>query len=506
MTVLNDDWERKGAFYTPKIWVEKSQEYLAKVFGENWQDEYYIWDCCCGTGNLLAGLVNPYNIWASTIDQADVDILHASINNRKCNLLDSHVFRFDFLNGNFDDLPKELRDIINDPEKQKKLIIYINPPYAEGGNYTGRTKSGVATNYAVNQELKPLIGKATNELSALFFGHTRQAMPAAHLAAFASVKYVSAYNFRKYREFFKADYRGGFICLANTFDNVQGQFPIGFLVWSFSSVNDFPQAIQTDIYDAKGWFIGHKHFYNGFHYINEWMDSIKTSDSPIGYLSCKLNEFQYNQYICICNTKEQLPYGCKSVAVTEENLIEACIYLAVRHSIGLTVPHKEKWIRHNDPFLFPDKKYKRNTKFLNDCLIFSLFHEKNKITSQSGVNHWIPFTAREVSAKDNFRSSFMSGYLKQRGKFSKEAELILAAGKALWIYYHEKTRKLRTPPVDASLYEIREFFKERNKQGRMNTKSKDEKFNELDKTLKNALRALALNIRAKVYEYGFLKR
>jgi type I restriction-modification system DNA methylase subunit len=54
---LLDDRERKGAFYTPQIWVEKSQEYLAKVFGENWQDEYYIWDCCCGTGNLLAGLL-----------------------------------------------------------------------------------------------------------------------------------------------------------------------------------------------------------------------------------------------------------------------------------------------------------------------------------------------------------------------------------------------------------------------------------------------------------------
>ena len=506
LLVPQDIRERKGSFFTPQIWVEKSQEYLAKVFGENWQDEYYIWDCCCGTGNLLAGLVNPYNIWASTIDQADVDIVHTSINNRKCNLLASHVFRFDFLNGNFDDLPEGLRDIINDPEKQKKLIVYINPPYAEGGNYTGRTKSGVATNYAVNQALKPLIGKATNELSALFFGHARQAIPTAHLAAFASVKYVSAYNFRQYRQFFKADYRGGFICLSQTFDNVQGAFPIGFLIWSFSSANDFPKTIQTDIYDAKGWFVGHKNFYNAHQYINEWMDSVKTGDKPIGFLSCKLNEFQYNQYVCICNTKEQLPYGSKCVAVTEENLIESCIYLAVRHSIGLTVPHKEKWVRHNDSFLLPDKKYKRSAKFPNDCLIFALFHEKNKIDSRTGINHWIPFSAREVGAKDNFRSTFMSDYLQQRGKFSKEAEAVLAAGKFLWMYYHEKTKKLRTPPVNVSLYEIREFFKERDEKGRMKTKSTDDKFTELDKTLKHALKTLALNIRTKVYEFGFLKK
>ena len=123
-----------------------------------------------------------------------------------------------------------------------------------------------------------------------------------------------------------------------------------------------------------------------------------------------------------------------------------------------------------------------------------------------GINHWIPFSTRDVSAKDNFHSRFMSDYLKQRGKFSKEAKAVLEAGKALWIYYHEKTKKLRTPPVDASLYEIREFFKERNKQGRINTKSKDIKFAELDKALKSTLKKLATSIGTKVYEYGFLKK
>jgi hypothetical protein len=58
------DRERKGAFYTPRIWVELSQKYIADVLGANWQDEYYVWDCAAGTGNLLAGLTNKYNVWA----------------------------------------------------------------------------------------------------------------------------------------------------------------------------------------------------------------------------------------------------------------------------------------------------------------------------------------------------------------------------------------------------------------------------------------------------------
>ncbi|WP_187150979.1 hypothetical protein [Treponema endosymbiont of Eucomonympha sp.] len=44
------------------------------------------------------------------------------------------MFQFDFLNDSFDKLTAELKKIIGDPEKRKKLIVYINPPYAEAGN------------------------------------------------------------------------------------------------------------------------------------------------------------------------------------------------------------------------------------------------------------------------------------------------------------------------------------------------------------------------------------
>ena len=69
LLVPQDVRERKGSFFTPAIWVEKSQQYIAVVLGENWQEEHYVWDCCAGTGNLLAGLTNRYRIWASTLDQ-----------------------------------------------------------------------------------------------------------------------------------------------------------------------------------------------------------------------------------------------------------------------------------------------------------------------------------------------------------------------------------------------------------------------------------------------------
>ena len=53
LLVPQDIREIKGAYFTPQMWVQKSQEYLADVLGDNWQDEYYIWDCCAGTGNMV---------------------------------------------------------------------------------------------------------------------------------------------------------------------------------------------------------------------------------------------------------------------------------------------------------------------------------------------------------------------------------------------------------------------------------------------------------------------
>ena len=52
LLVPQDVRERKGSFFTPKRWVELSQQYLAAELGEDWQDEYYVWDCAAGTGNF----------------------------------------------------------------------------------------------------------------------------------------------------------------------------------------------------------------------------------------------------------------------------------------------------------------------------------------------------------------------------------------------------------------------------------------------------------------------
>jgi hypothetical protein len=172
LLVPQDVRERKGSFFTPQIWVELSQRYIADTLGEDWQDEYYVWDCAAGTGNLLNGLTNKYNIWASTLDRQDVDVMHDRIENG-ANLLHDHVFQFDFLNDSFDKLPAGLKKIIDSPLARKKLVIFINPPYAEASNKK-TLKGGIEGNRGVeqsetNKKYAKILGQGNAELFAQFF-------------------------------------------------------------------------------------------------------------------------------------------------------------------------------------------------------------------------------------------------------------------------------------------------------------------------------------------------
>ncbi|AFI06497.1 hypothetical protein [Helicobacter cetorum] len=237
LLVSDDVRERKGAFFTPKIWVEKSQEYLAKILGQDYQDEYIIWDCAGGTGNLLSGLINKANLYLSTLDKSDVSIVKERIKNG-AKLLENHVFQFDFLNDDFfsEKVPKSLQEILKDQEKLKKLIIYINPPYAEASTTatrhgTGNNKPEVATTTFYTKN-KSELGSAGRELFAQFFMRIYKELNGVTLASFSTLKNLQGSNFKKFREVFKAEFKGGFMVPADSFDNVKGQFPIGFLVWN----------------------------------------------------------------------------------------------------------------------------------------------------------------------------------------------------------------------------------------------------------------------------------
>ena len=97
----------------------------------------------------------------------------------------------------------------------------------------------------------------------------------------------------------------------------------------------------------------------------------------------------------------------------------------------------------------------------------------------------------------------IGGYENKALQFSDEAIGLFDAGRELSKYYHSQ----KDINVNASFYDIREYFQGRNeKTGRMNNKSTEEKYTELIADLRQKQHILANKIKPKIYEYEFLIR
>ena len=528
LLVPQDIRERKGAFFTPRQWVELSQKYLTDYLGENWQDEYYIWDCAAGTGNLLAGLTNKYNIYASTLDQADVNVMHERIEHG-ANLLKNHVFQFDFLNDEFipqkegGKMPDSLYEIISDEEKRKKLVIYINPPYAEAGTTrqrtgTGVNKENVSKGNKTHTKYKPIIKQAANEIFALFLIRIYKEIPQCKIAEFSKLKIVQSSNFSYFRNEYRAKLEKIFIVPANTFDNVKGKFPIGFKIWN-GEINEIFDRIISSAYiyekgeikrDIDEIFILPKS------YITKWIKKGNQKEN-IGMMNSGRTDFQNQNLVHIQNETNDKGH---SIYIDKNNLIFTSIFFTIRWVIEAT------WKNDRRQYEIPTDSWQTDTEFQNDCLAYTLFHGQNRISSKEGINHWIPFTEQEVDAPERFASNFMTDFIKGKIKpteeehqkifnqdnlnlipsaplvFSSEAQAVFDAGKELWRYY----MKQENSNPNASLYDIREHFQGRNDKGKMNNNSNDETYTQLIGKLREALKVLAEKITTKVFEYGFLRK
>ncbi len=501
LLVPQDIREIKGAYFTPQIWVQKSQEYLADVLGENWQDEYYIWDCCAGTGNMENGLTNKYNVWASTLDQSDVDIMKDRINNG-ANLLESHIFQFDFLNDKFEDkCPQDLLEILKDEKRRKKLIIYINPPIKEPTssktivNKNSKHIDGVSDS-KIKQKYQKLLNQGTKELSTQFLIRIYCEIPNAFIASFCTLKYLLGVNSKEFRQIFKAKLEKMFIVPANTFDNVKGKFPYGFFIWNTQIKNKFESA-TSDMYDKDGNYVGIKTITANYTLnIKDWLRKYNNKVNPIGYLVRGSADVQNNNTVYVTLSPSQSVLNASNAnLITKNNLIVNCVFFSVRRSI------KDTWINDRDQYLFPNNNWETDKEFQSDCLVYTLFHEQNHIKSDEGKNHWIPFTEQEVDAKNNFTSHFMTDFIKEKGiEFSDTAKKVLYSGKELYKYYHSKSDS----NPNASFYDIRMYFQGLNDKGKMNSNSIDETYSMLLWDLRQKLKKLEKEIIPKIYEYGFL--
>ena len=530
-----DERSFKGAFYTPLHIVDKAYDLLAQTLGKNWQQHYIVWDMCCGVGNLEVKHSNHRNIFMSTLDQADIDVMKAS---HTC--VAATKFQYDYLNDDVDDfgqidysrsnkMPEALRQAIADAKAgkkgAKKILVLMNPPYGETGSGVGRgdtNKKGIEQS-RINAMMD--FGYASKELFVQFLARIQRELPGAMVAMFSKLKYVNAPNFEKFRQQWKTEYLGGFVVHSKAFEGLKGDFPIGFLVWDTSKGKTIG-SITTDVVGKDGSAGGKKSFFNlpASTYLNAWIEKPKTNDSlalpltnaftistnprlkkscdeMVGYLYASNNDLQHAAQETLITSSIYTGGNGGGLYIKQDNLWKVAVLFTVRRLI------KPTWLNDRDQFLQPTGEL--SSEFRADCLLWMLFNGSNLSAGANDlewndkkwalVNHFIPFTETEVGASDRFESDFMSVYLSKM-TLSREAQQVMDEGRKLWKKFHatkfeKKIRdefKLNRP--DAGWYQIRRALE-------ANADSEAVDF----EPFKEAYAALSAKLRPQVYGLGFLR-
>ena len=532
----------KGAFYTPLHVVDKAYEYLEKLLGKTWQKNYIVWDMCCGVGNLEVKHSSYRNIFMSTLDSADIDIIKST---KTC--VGATVFQYDYLNDDITDdgsidysitgkMPQALIDAINekDKKKKKKILVLINPPYAEATNFDNiadgyrgeqaQNKSGVASLSKVRQTMMGNYGKAANEISSQFLVRLAKEIPDATVAMFCTTKYVSAENFEDFRKQWKSEYVGGFLCPSWLFDGLSGKFPISFLVWKTGGQKDFPEDVLVDVFDEDLEFVSQKRFYapKKDELLNKWFKRVRTNkdkpvvplknavsvstskaylqtwaDEAIAYLHCNSNDMQHaGQTTSLYSSVFGSAHG---LYVTKDNFEQVAMTFVARRV------ERPTWLNDRDQFYKPTGEVPE--EFVNDCVVWMVFNRCNKTASSDSLiwegkpwkltNHFIPFTEQEVGAPDKFESYFLSDWLKDK-TLSDEAKEVLEKGKELWaLYFSDRCeKKLRdeyhVTNSSVGWFQVRRILAERYG---------EDVFDEFNV----AYSGLTTKLHSQVYEFGFLR-
>ncbi|MBQ9226973.1 MAG: hypothetical protein IJ177_12480 [Fibrobacter sp.] len=537
-----DERTFKGAYYTPLPVVDKAYDLLEKTLGANWQRDYYVWDMCCGVGNLEAKHSNHHHLFMSTLDEEDVDIMKAA---KIC--VGAARFQYDYLNDDITDtgeidysltdkIPQSLRDVIRDAnEGKKKLLVLINPPYAEVGSAFNASSKENTAKTGVNKTRfgqfgMKKYGKASNELFTQFVARIAKEIPNATLAMFSTLKYVNAQTMETFRNNWGSKYLAGFAIHSKSFDGIKGDFPIGFLIWK-TSIKEcvFPEEISCEVLDKNVVPIGEKKFYSATNdkYLANWIGRpkpnaieiipLKNAISPatrttdlrckfwsngaVGYMRVNSNDMQQANDTSLFSSGYSGGHG---FYVNEDNLSRLAVIFSVRKVVNYS------WLNDRDQFLQPNGEL--SEEFKNDCLVYMLFNGSNLTAGANGlewngkkwniVNHFIPFTETEVEATDQFESDFMVRYMD--GKiFSAEAQAVLDEGKKIWQAYfkqsfnHKIHEEFKLNRSDVGWYQIRMALKAQNDSGNAIPVNFE--------PFEAAYKALSEKLRPLVYTYGFLK-
>lgn len=273
---LIENTERRfnGAFYIPSEFASYSQKMISSSLGDNWREEYVVWDCCSGLKNLTRDFI--FNkLYCSTLEQNDIDL-------SACYNTNATSFQFDFLNDSLEKLPQSLIEHLNNNDK---IIFYINPPYAtacELSLYAGKSKKNVAKT-RINEIMKEnKVGASSQNLIAQFLYRILLIKKEFNLTnisvgCFTKPLLITASTFKKFRDLWFKEFKfdRGILFNAGHFAGVSSKWGITFEIWK-EGIQEERNCFLMYIVDSKDgevYPICSKVMYNtdGIKLASDWM-------------------------------------------------------------------------------------------------------------------------------------------------------------------------------------------------------------------------------------------
>ena len=414
--IVDADRRNSGDFWTPTMFVDYAHDMISKKLGEDWKEKYVVWDNCCGSLNLTRDYKFG-ELYCSTLYQSELNI-GADYNP------EATKFQFDFLNDEIvsknsllgvynDKLPKGLKDaLINN----KPIVFFINPPYATANvmSTDEKHKAGVAKTMINEQMLKDKIGASSQNLYAQFLYRIIQIknefnLTNCHIALFSPTLFLTGSSYAKFRKVFLNEFSfdNAIQFKASHFADVADNWGISFSIWHNGETFEKNNFNYTLIDNENGEIVevGNKVVYNidGLKTANDWckepIKGLKSKDAPqissavkvkdngrgtivpnaIGYFGSNSNNVDMNmQFVAMYSSCSSRANG---YSITADNFDRCTALFSARKLI------EKNWVNSKDEYLAPNTEHPAYNEFVNDSLIYSLFHSSSNQSSLRNVDY-----------------------------------------------------------------------------------------------------------------------
>lgn len=393
----------KGEFYTPTTFVDKAHRMIESALGEDWKEKYVVWDNCCGTKNLTRDY-RFAELYCSTLEQGELDQCHEY--NKE-----AVSFQFDFLNDSLDKLPKGLLDAL---KANKPIVFLLNPPYARnGGNgKLSGTSESVYDTMVHNMMQNDKLGGGSENLQHQFMYRIMQIkkqfnLTNVHIALFSKPIYLTGGKQANFLNAFCDEFSfvDGILFQASNFADVSGAWGITFNIWESGVNADNNNFIHTLVERKEGEIveIGTKNLYNA-NELTKASDWVKTNTEKNTEYICFKSGINIGNKVFegdikglgwftngnnnVANSGNdvyimQTPNdrGKTNVQILPDNFDRCTALFAARKLIV------GNWINDKDEYLAPNTEHAAYNEFVNDSLIYSLFHSSSNQSSLRDVEY-----------------------------------------------------------------------------------------------------------------------